>query len=178
MSLRWHEETKCETTDDSYTREEYRLRKFEKQFIVRARRYASRLGGLHAWIAADACVGVRAYPRRSDLLMGRNRTVIAPNFPPLSTRGPRQCLEKGRGYPSKRGGRGARIASFDRKRMRATKLLISKCHLAAGGSGGSVPPSASVFMFWSACVNRARRASLSAARAVSSGSIELSKNKV
>ena len=48
----------------------------------------------------------------------------------------------------------------------------------AGGGGGSVPPSASVFMFCSALVNLARRASLSAARAVSSGSIELSKNKV
>ena len=50
-------------------------------------------------------------------------------------------------------------------------------HLAAGG-GGSAPPSASVFMFFSACANLARRASLSTARAVSSGSIELSKNKV
>ena len=48
----------------------------------------------------------------------------------------------------------------------------------AGGRGGSVPPSASVFMFCSACVNRARRASLSFSRAASSGSIELSKNKV
>jgi hypothetical protein len=48
----------------------------------------------------------------------------------------------------------------------------------AGGGGGSVPPSASVFMFFSAYVNRARRASLSFSRAASSGSIELSKNKV
>jgi len=48
----------------------------------------------------------------------------------------------------------------------------------AGGGGGSVPPSASVFMFCSACMNLARRASLSAARPASSGSIELSKNKV
>ena len=48
----------------------------------------------------------------------------------------------------------------------------------AGGGGGSVPPSASVFMFCSACVNLARRASLSFSRAASSGSIELSKNKV
>ena len=51
-------------------------------------------------------------------------------------------------------------------------------HLAAGEVGGSVPPSASVFMFCSACMNLARRASLSAARAASSGNIELSKNKV
>ena len=48
----------------------------------------------------------------------------------------------------------------------------------AGEGGGSEPPSASVFMFCSACVNLARRASLSFSRAASSGSIELSKNKV
>ena len=49
---------------------------------------------------------------------------------------------------------------------------------AAGGAGGSVPPSATVFMFCSACMNLVRRRSLSAARAASSGSIELSKNSV
>ena len=46
------------------------------------------------------------------------------------------------------------------------------------GAGGSLPPSASVFMFWSACVNLSILLALSAARAASSGSIELSKNNV
>ena len=41
-----------------------------------------------------------------------------------------------------------------------------------------LPPSTSVFMFCSACMNLVRRLSLSAARAASSGSIELSKNRV
>jgi hypothetical protein len=42
----------------------------------------------------------------------------------------------------------------------------------------NLPPSTSVFMFCSACMNLIRRLSLSAARAASSGSIELSKNSV
>jgi hypothetical protein len=40
--------------------------------------------------------------------------------------------------------------------------------------GGSVPPSASVLMFWMARVNVAVRDALSLSRAASSGSIELS----
>src|SRR5580700_3347350 len=46
------------------------------------------------------------------------------------------------------------------------------------GGGGSVPPSANVFMFWSACVKRVLRCARSFARAASSGSCELSKIKV
>lgn len=45
-------------------------------------------------------------------------------------------------------------------------------------AGVSLPLSARVFMFCSACVNRARLCSVSFARAASSGSIELSKNSV
>ena len=46
------------------------------------------------------------------------------------------------------------------------------------GAGGSVPPSARIFMFSSACVNCAVRRVLSASRAALSASIELSKNSV
>src|SRR5438876_7331333 len=46
------------------------------------------------------------------------------------------------------------------------------------GAGGSLPPSARIFMFWSACVNLSVLLALSAARAASFGIIELSKNSV
>jgi len=46
------------------------------------------------------------------------------------------------------------------------------------GAGGSVPPSARIFMFSSAVVNCANLRALSASRAASSASIELSKNRV
>ncbi len=46
------------------------------------------------------------------------------------------------------------------------------------GAGGSVPPSARIFMFASAAVNCVSRRARSASRAASSASIELSKNRV
>src|SRR5689334_5457212 len=58
-------------------------------------------------------------------------------------------------------------------RERTVELAVQRVWI-----GGSVPPSARIFMFWTAWVNRAVRCALSAARAASSASIELSYTRV
>jgi len=54
------------------------------------------------------------------------------------------------------------------------RVVMARYGLPRAGGGGSVPPSASVFMFWSALLKTASRPARSFARAASSASIELS----